>query len=314
MLLGWLMRTIHGRGKQGLRQAWLVLALPAFLLSSARAAPLPDGDLEQRCWAQHTRERTAINLREPTSVDFSNLRDGYAVRSPFLVSFAVRGMGVTPAGVPLEGTGHHHILIDKTLPRSVTEQLPFDDAHRHFGKGQTHTMLDLKPGRHTLRLLFADHEHRPYFVFSREITVTVLGPRAQTAAPKIDPGNFDSSCLLWYQDQGTSPRPDNEPLFFANVRANERLTSPFNLRLGSEKFGVCAKPARAPQCGHFSVEVLDPAGRSVQTNKLANGATQINLFIGVGDFRLRLRLQDAADKDLLPPHELPVKVVKQETN
>jgi hypothetical protein len=297
------------------RHATLAAAWPAFLLAtgSLLAAPLPEGEPEQRCWAQHTRERTAVNLREPTTVEFSNLRDGYAVRSPFLVGFAVRGMGVTPAGVALEGTGHHHILINKPLPTSLTEQLPFDDSHRHFGKGQTHTMLDLKPGRHTLRLLFADHEHRPYFVFSRQINVEVRGAREQAAAPKIDANNFEGSCRRWYEDQMSSPRPDNEPLFFANVRAAERLASPFNLRLGSEKFGICARTARATQCGHFVFELLDAAqNRSVQTTRLANGATQINVFVGVGDYRLRLRLVDAADKDLLPPHELPVKVIKQE--
>ena len=96
-------------------------------------------------------------------MSFTNLRSGYRVRSPFLVEFGIKGMGVVPAGKALPGTGHHHILVNTRMPPSVSEKLPFNDGHRHFGKGQTFAVLDLPPGKHTLRLLFADHEHRPYF-------------------------------------------------------------------------------------------------------------------------------------------------------
>ena len=118
---------------------WMAMLSCLVLVPAGRAADLPSGDLEQRCWLSHTRDRTRINLRETTSVDFANLRSGYAVRAPFEVGFAVRGMGVAPAGVKFDGTGHHHILVDRAMPASVTDKLPFDDSHRHFGKGQTGT-------------------------------------------------------------------------------------------------------------------------------------------------------------------------------
>jgi Domain of unknown function (DUF4399) len=276
------------------------------------------GALEQRCWQRHTRERTKVDLREPTAVYFSNLRDGFEVRSPFLVEFAVRGMGVAPAGVKIDRTGHHHILIDRSLPSSVTAQLPFDNSHRHFGKGQTSTTLELPPGRHTLRLLFADHEHRPYFVFSREIAVTVRGPRNTVAAPVIDAADFDKSCARWHDEEVTRPRsPAATPggqLFFANVRAGERLTSPFSLHLGVEGPGVSARGGSAPKTGHFVLEVLAAANRkSVETYNLSGGATQTNLFIPVGEYRLRLRMVGGeAGADLLPAHEIPVSVIAQE--
>jgi len=38
----------------------------------------------------------SIDLREPVSVTFSNLKSGYVVRSPFRVEFGIRGMGVVP--------------------------------------------------------------------------------------------------------------------------------------------------------------------------------------------------------------------------
>jgi hypothetical protein len=59
--------------------------------------------------------------------------------------------------------------------------------------------------------------------------------------------------------------------------------------------------------------VLAADGRSVQRNTLANGATQANLALPSGSWRLRLRLLDDAGRDLLPAHELPVRVAGQET-
>ena len=281
--------------------------------TAALALPMPTGELEQRCWLAHSRERTRVDLREPTAVLFSNLRDGYEVASPFLVEFAVRGMGVVPAGTKMSGTGHHHILVDRTLPPSISDKLPFDNSHRHFGKGQTATTIDLPPGKHTLRLLFADHDHVPYFVFSREIAITVRGPRASTPRPAIEPAQFEASCERWYQDEVSRPRPAGEPLYFANLRADEPLTSPINLRLAVDGLGVSARGGPADKTGHFVVEVLAAGTRAVvQTYNLANGATQVNAFLGVGDYRLRLHFVNDKGVEVLPPHELPVRVTAQE--
>ena len=156
-------------------------------VSGAQVPPLSQATanaLTRKCWASYTQQRTkpASANDGARSVGFSNLRDGYRVYSPFKVEFAVRGMGVAPAGKKLDGAGHHHILIDRSLPRDVSAELPFDDKHKHFGKGQTSTVLDLPPGKHTLRLLFADHQHRPYYVFSDQITVEVVAPRSALLA------------------------------------------------------------------------------------------------------------------------------------
>jgi hypothetical protein len=299
--------------KQSVAKAFLAVAMAA-CGAAASAAALPTDDNERSCWLKHTRERTRVNLNEPTSVDFSNLRNGYTVSSPVMVEFAVRGMGVVPAGKALKGTGHHHILVDTRMPPSVSEKLPFNDKHRHFGKGQTDTLLDLPPGRHTLRLLFADHEHRPYFAFSPEITVDVRGPRSTTPRPKIDPKAFDATCEAWYQDEVSRPRPTDEPLHVTNVRAGEVLTSPFNVRLGVDGLGVCARGQTAEKTGHFMLDVLSKADRKVvHAFDLSNGATQANVFVGVGAYLLRLRFVDpASGADLLRPHELPINVAAQE--
>ncbi len=277
----------------------------------AAAAPLPQDELERSCWLRYTAERTRVNVKEPTLVAFSNLRDGDQLRSPFLVEFAVRGMGVAPAGKAQPGTGHHHLLVDAPLPAVVTDKIPFDTTHKHFGKGQTQVVLDLPAGPHTLRLLFADHEHRPYFVFSREITVTVAGPR--TAQPlKIDRRNFDASCAAWYQDELARPRPPGEWVSVINLRDGETVSSPFNLRFGVEGYGVCAEGQVIERTGRFVLELLRD-GAVLRTQALNNGATQTTLALPNGSYRLRLRFVDASGRtDLLPASETTVTVVGQE--
>ncbi|MGH8276607.1 MAG: DUF4399 domain-containing protein, partial [Steroidobacteraceae bacterium] len=97
------------------------------------------------------------------------------VHSPVRVQFGLKGMGIAPAGVKFENTGHHHLLIDTDAPANPGAPLPASDKIVHFGKGQTETTLTLTPGKHTLQLLLADQNHVPHEprVISRKITITV---------------------------------------------------------------------------------------------------------------------------------------------
>lgn len=101
-------------------------------------------------------------------------QDGATVSNPVTVRFGLRGMGVAPAGVEKEGTGHHHLLINATLA-DYDNPIPSDDAHRHFGGGQTEVELELPAGSHTLQLLVGDHNHVPHMspIESGVITITV---------------------------------------------------------------------------------------------------------------------------------------------
>ena len=101
--------------------------------------------------------------------------DGEKVSSPVTVRFGLKGMGVAPAGVEKKHTGHHHLLIDvKELPQKGSP-VPADDNHRHFGKGQTETTINLALGKHTLQLIMGDHNHVPHDppVVSEKITIRV---------------------------------------------------------------------------------------------------------------------------------------------
>ncbi len=299
-------------GGAGWRLRGLGLCLAACVAMPAQALSLPKDERELACWLKHTRERTKPVTQSLTSVDFSNLRDGYVLRSPFLVTFAVRGMGVVPAGLPLANTGHHHLLIDTRLPMSLTDGLPFSNTHRHYGKGQTQTVVELPSGAHSLRLLFADHLHKPYFVFSPEIRVTVAAKR--TSEPvRIDPAALESSCAAWYEEEQSKPRPPGEWLSFANLRDGEPVVSPFSLHLAVEGYGVCAVGQSAERSGHFLLEVFKGEGKPVQVVDLSNGATQATLNLPPASYRLRLRFVDGkSGRDLLPTFEQNLPVVAQE--
>jgi hypothetical protein len=85
-------------------------------------------------------------------------------------------MGVAPAGIEGDGTGHHHLLVNTQLDEVDLDQpLPANDEMRHFGGGQTETTLELEPGEHTLQLLFMDANHVSFDppVTSGPITITV---------------------------------------------------------------------------------------------------------------------------------------------
>lgn len=110
------------------------------------------------------------------TVYFIGLENGARVKSPVLVRFGLSGMGVAPAGVEKEGTGHHHLLIDTPLtPNDLAYAVPADATHVHFGKGQTEASLTLSPGKHTLQLVLADHGHVPHDppVTSAVVTIEV---------------------------------------------------------------------------------------------------------------------------------------------
>lgn len=120
---------------------------------------------------------------KPSSMAYVvNLENGATVQSPVTVVFGLAGMGVAPAGVEKDGTGHHHILLNRAPFGEGAEDvdliangIPADDNHIHFGGGQTQATLDLPPGEHTIQLVLGDHFHVPHNppVVSEVMTITV---------------------------------------------------------------------------------------------------------------------------------------------
>jgi hypothetical protein len=102
-------------------------------------------------------------------------KDGAKVKGPVTVVFGLKGMGIAPAGIKFDNTGHHHLLIDSDPPADLSLPLAANEKSVHFGKGQTETTLTLPPGKHTLQLVLADSLHTPHepAVISKKITITV---------------------------------------------------------------------------------------------------------------------------------------------
>ncbi|MCG8380197.1 MAG: DUF4399 domain-containing protein [Proteobacteria bacterium] len=112
---------------------------------------------------------------ENARVYFIEPKDGQTVSQEFKIIFGLSGMGVAPAGIKVDNTGHHHLLVNLDVLPDMTKPLPANDNVKHFGKGQTQTTLKLAPGKHTLQLLLGNHLHIPHDkpVISEKITITV---------------------------------------------------------------------------------------------------------------------------------------------
>jgi len=103
-------------------------------------------------------------------------QNGAKVHSPVTIKFGLKGMGIAPAGVKFDNTGHHHLLVDTDINDvNLDAPMPATDKIVHFGKGQTETTLTLPPGKHTLQLVFADYLHQSFDppLKSKKITITV---------------------------------------------------------------------------------------------------------------------------------------------
>jgi hypothetical protein len=103
-------------------------------------------------------------------------QNGAKLHSPVTIKFGLKGMGIAPAGIKFDNTGHHHLLVDTDLSDvKLDAPMPATDKIVHFGKGQTETALTLSPGKHTLQLVFADYLHQSFDppLTSKKITITV---------------------------------------------------------------------------------------------------------------------------------------------
>ncbi len=105
------------------------------------------------------------------------LKNGKTVKSPITIRFGLKGMGVCPAGLHLEHTGHHHLLVDmdasKLDPKAPVPSI--EGKCLHYGKGQTEVKLELAKGEHTLQLAFANFAHMLHQppLISKKVTITV---------------------------------------------------------------------------------------------------------------------------------------------
>jgi hypothetical protein len=157
-----------------------------------------------------------------------------------------------------------------------------------------------------VRLLFADHEHRPYFVYSPEISFTVAGARTDPA-PVISSSNYAPTCSRWLAYEMTRPHPTEPHLYLRNIRANDVLPALSVIGLGVVGFGVAPTDANLSGTGHFEL-VATKAGQVVKGQRLVTGNTETLLELAPGNYQLQVNFVDAAGKKLLSAVNVPVRV------
>ena len=157
-----------------------------FLLLSC-SLTINSQDLSNENHIKETGQQLTTKQKTVDLADFISKRDSKAklyfiqplnaMRLPktFKVIFGLSNMGVAPAGIDIENTGHHHLLINLDSLPDLTKPLPANSNIIHFGKGETETKITLEPGTHTLQLLLGNYLHIPHNkpLLSQKITVRV---------------------------------------------------------------------------------------------------------------------------------------------
>ena len=90
---------------------WMAAALAIAGLAQAQA-PAPAAALER----QKAPANAEAYIISPA--------DGATVQGPVVVRFGLKGMGIAPAGIKLDNTGHHHLFVDTDLPADLGVPIP----------------------------------------------------------------------------------------------------------------------------------------------------------------------------------------------
>jgi hypothetical protein len=226
------------------------------------------------------------------AVYFVGIKDGSTLATRPTIHFGLRNMGVAPAGLERENSGHHHLIIDAPTP-ALDRPLPNDFNHLHFGAGQTEAQITLAPGKHTLQMILGDKDHIPHNppVMSDRITVSVVDSAQGTAAVSRHPSSPDAR------------------VYFVNVQNGSRIPPRSIVRFGLNNMGIAPAGVERPNTGHHHLLVdtpLPPLDRPIPNdfNNLHFGAgqTEARLALPPGSHTLQLLL---ADENHVP-HDPPV--------
>jgi hypothetical protein len=221
---------------------------------------------------------------------FTNLKDDAKIETPFRATFGLSGgWGLAPISKPIDGkSGHHHLLVDRDLPLDFKTALPFNDQYIHFGKGQMETVLTLEPGTYKLRLLLADDQHLPRFVYSKPLRITV------TRKDK----DIDPKSLV------------KKGISLPNIEPDSALKGPFRVQFQASGFNVAHLNQQEKDTGHFRLTLIPEKGGKPAAMDLVNGQTEVWLSPPRGPYAMRLELVDNINpaKTLAETVAVPVRV------
>ena len=90
---------------------------------------------------------------------FENVKDGDVLSSPINFEFGVEGFELAPLGSPVEGVGHHHLLVNRD---SIMEGAVISGNvnYIHFGDDEIRGTIELESGNYLLTLQFANGVHQ----------------------------------------------------------------------------------------------------------------------------------------------------------
>jgi hypothetical protein len=270
-----------------LLRSGLALALTAVFatLAHGQTAPAkPDAATD----AESIHPWQAATPRLAGEAYFTNLKDGDKIETPFVVKFGLSGgWGLAPVSKPSEGkAGHHHMLVNRDLPLNFKSALPFNDQYIHFGKGQMETVLTFPPGQYTLRMLLANQQHLPYFVYSKPATITV------TRKNGTDPKTLQAKGIAMMITEGAEVRP------------------PFRIQFHASLLNVAHLSQKEKDTGHFRLTLTPKTGAPAVMN-FVNGQTEVWLAPPAGSYRVQLELLDNTqpDRPLTAPAATELKVL-----
>src|SRR5215471_13197115 len=234
------------------------------------------------------------------AVYFVDLKDGATLTPKPTIHFGLHNMGVAPAGLAKENSGHHHLIIDADLP-PLDKPIPNDFNHLHFGAGQTEAEVSLTPGKHTLQLILADKDHIPHTppVMSERITVNVVeaAPSGTTA--------------------GRHKSPPDASVYFVNLRSGQYIQPKSVVRFGLLNMGIAPAGVDKPNTGHHHLLVdaplpaLDrPIPNDFNHLHFGAGQTEARITLTPGPHTLQLLFADENHIPHDPPiMSKPIKVV-----
>lgn len=212
-----------------------------------------------------------------TEAYFTNLPADGNVEMPFVLKFGLSGgWGLAPISKPMGGkSGHHHLLVNTSLPLDIAKPIAFSEKYIHFGKGQMETVLNLAPGAHTLRLLLADHEHKLHFVYSKEQTINVTKKSSD-----IDPKSLAK-----------------KEISLINITAGGAFNTPFRVQFHASGYNVAHMQQKEKDTGHFRLTVAPANGGKPAEISFTNGQTEAWLSPPAGGYKLKLELVSNEVKD-----------------
>jgi hypothetical protein len=239
------------------------------------------------------------------SVYFVDLKDGAVIGTKTIIHFGLHGMGIAPAGIDKDKSGHHHLLIDTELP-PLDQPIPNDFNHLHFGGGQTEAEVTLTPGPHTLQLLLGDKNHVPHSppVMSKVIHVTV----ADNAPP---PPAAET------KSTGRHPSPAGAKVYIISPTDGGYVTPNPTIKFGLVGMGLAPAGFEKTNTGHHHL-IIDaplpafdqPIPNDEHYLHFGAGQTEAKITLTPGPHTLQLLLGDEKHVPHDPPvYSKPIKII-----